>query len=210
MYVVPFATLVYVNSVSALYFVLNPVKLLKELSECWNWLFEGRQCKKHEFLCCFPRLKVVWPLLKMPNTWDSHQQAGEMNIYEVVYFEFVQRGQIWKQHYYIATIWCLQENVQGSGMWGLVSPPRQCVCSLCFVRAWVLFLKQNVVLHPPGLPDLALCKFFLLPRLKMVLKGGRFNDITMIQQNHRLHIPSFKYCAPWIASHGRMVIEIAV
>jgi len=35
-------------------------------------------------------------------------------------------------------------------------------------------------------------KFYLFPKFKMALKGRRFNDFTIIQQNNRMHIPSFE------------------
>jgi hypothetical protein len=41
--------------------------------------------------------------------------------------------------------------------------------------------KQNVIPDPPCSPDLVPCDVFLYPKLKMVLKGGNFNDITKIQ-----------------------------
>lgn len=41
--------------------------------------------------------------------------------------------------------------------------------------------KQNVIPHPPYSPDLMSCDFFLYPKLKVVLKGRNFNDITKIQ-----------------------------
>jgi hypothetical protein len=40
---------------------------------------------------------------------------------------------------------------------------------------------MTVIPHPPYSPDLVPCGFFLYPKLKMVLKGRYFNDITKIQ-----------------------------
>jgi hypothetical protein len=41
--------------------------------------------------------------------------------------------------------------------------------------------KMTLISHPPYSPDLAPCNFFLSAKLKMALKGGRFNDTTMIE-----------------------------
>jgi hypothetical protein len=38
-----------------------------------------------------------------------------------------------------------------------------------------------VTFHPPYCPDLALCDFFLLPKMKLKLKGRRFDTIEKIQ-----------------------------
>jgi hypothetical protein len=40
-----------------------------------------------------------------------------------------------------------------------------------------------MVPHPPYSPDLAHCDFFPFPRLKITLKGKRFQDVTEIQLN---------------------------
>ena len=47
------------------------------------------------------------------------------------------------------------------------------------------FLAKNnktVIPHPPYLPDLASCDFFLFPKLKLWMKGQRFNTIEEIQE----------------------------
>jgi hypothetical protein len=40
-----------------------------------------------------------------------------------------------------------------------------------------------VVPHPPCSPDLALCDFLLFPRIKIKLKGRRFDDVDTIKMN---------------------------
>jgi hypothetical protein len=43
--------------------------------------------------------------------------------------------------------------------------------------------KSNITIipHPRYSPDLPQCDFFLFQKLKMVLKGRRFNNVAMIQ-----------------------------
>ena len=41
--------------------------------------------------------------------------------------------------------------------------------------------KIAVIPHPPYSPDLAPCDFFLFPKMKLKLKGRRFDAITEIQ-----------------------------
>ncbi|KOC58697.1 hypothetical protein WH47_07089 [Habropoda laboriosa] len=42
--------------------------------------------------------------------------------------------------------------------------------------------KQIIVLaHPPYSPDLAFCDYFLFPKLKIPMKGTRYDDIPIIQ-----------------------------
>jgi len=41
---------------------------------------------------------------------------------------------------------------------------------------------MTVVPHPPYSPDLAPCDFFLFPKLKLRMKGRRFDTIQEIQE----------------------------
>jgi len=46
------------------------------------------------------------------------------------------------------------------------------------------FLAHNniiTLLHPPYSPDLAPCDFFLFPKMKLQLKGCRFDKVEEIQ-----------------------------
>jgi hypothetical protein len=40
---------------------------------------------------------------------------------------------------------------------------------------------MSVIAHPPYSPDLAPCDFFLFPKIKLKLKGRRFDTIEEIQ-----------------------------
>ena len=52
------------------------------------------------------------------------------------------------------------------------------------------FLAKNkiaVIPHPPYSPHLAPCEFFLFPKMKLKLKGRRFDTITEIQaETHKV------------------------
>jgi hypothetical protein len=51
------------------------------------------------------------------------------------------------------------------------------------VREFLAKHSIPVVPHPPYLPDLAPCDFFLFPRLKSTMKWKRFQDLAYIQLN---------------------------
>jgi hypothetical protein len=40
---------------------------------------------------------------------------------------------------------------------------------------------MTVIPHPPYLPNLSTCDFFLFPKMKLKFKGRRFNNIEEIQ-----------------------------
>jgi hypothetical protein len=51
--------------------------------------------------------------------------------------------------------------------------------------------EMTVVQHPFHAPDLVLCDLFLFLKLKMVVKGKRLNDITIIQATLRYTLLEF-------------------
>ena len=64
----------------------------------------------------------------------------------------------------------------------MAAPPRQWPAHVALLSRW--FLTDNnmtVVPHPPYTPDLAPSDFFLFPKLKMKLKGRRFQTMEEIQ-----------------------------
>jgi hypothetical protein len=54
--------------------------------------------------------------------------------------------------------------------------------------------NNNIVIvpHPPYMPDLASCDFALLPKLKMKLKGLRFETVFFIQRESQAVLDSIK------------------
>jgi hypothetical protein len=46
--------------------------------------------------------------------------------------------------------------------------------------------------HPPYSPDLALCDFDLFPKLKMKVKGRRFETVSEIQRESQAVLGSIK------------------
>jgi hypothetical protein len=57
------------------------------------------------------------------------------------------------------------------------------------------FVTNNnmvIVPHPPYLPDLAPCDFALFPKLKMKLKGRRFETASDIQRESQAVLDSIK------------------
>jgi hypothetical protein len=64
----------------------------------------------------------------------------------------------------------------------LGAPSRQCTRAHRFgCAAFFGLQKHDDRPHPPYLPDLAPCDFFLFPKMKIKLKGRRFDTIEEIQ-----------------------------
>jgi [histone H3]-lysine36 N-dimethyltransferase SETMAR len=66
--------------------------------------------------------------------------------------------------------------------WQLLHDNAPCHTSV-LVKDFLASQNVKVLQHPPYSPDLAPADFFLFPRLKKVLKGKRFEDVTSIKRN---------------------------
>jgi len=51
------------------------------------------------------------------------------------------------------------------------------------IRSYLSKYQTSVVPHPPYSPDLAPANLFLFPKLKITLKGRRFQTVAEIQEN---------------------------
>jgi len=62
---------------------------------------------------------------------------------------------------------------------------------------WEFLVKKNIPVlpHPPYIPDLALCDFYLFSKLKLKLKGHHFVTMENITDElHTLTENDFRYC----------------
>ena len=102
-----------------------------------------------------------------------------------MHYELAPRGQTINKEYYVEVLKRLRDAVRKK---------RPCFCSS---GDWLLhhdnapvhssnllqqFLAKNNIVQlrqPPYSPDIAPCDFSMLPKLKMALRGKRFDDITM-------------------------------
>jgi hypothetical protein len=68
-----------------------------------------------------------------------------------------------------------------------------CIAAKFVPRLLTLCLNNMViVLHPPYLPDLAPCDFALFPKLKIKLKGRRFDTASDILRESQMILDSTK------------------
>ena len=98
----------------------------------------------------------------------------------IVHKEFVPPGQTFNAAFYVEALKRLRENVRRkrpdqwrNNTWLLHhdnAPAHTALLTRCFLTD----NNMTVVSHPPYSPDLAPSDFFLFPKLKMKLKGRRF------------------------------------
>jgi hypothetical protein len=125
--------------------------------------------------------------------WFSHFKNGRTSIDDdrfldaegLVHHKFLPQCQTVNQTVYITVLQCLRDAVRqkrphkrSSGTWFLHCDNVPCHAALC-VREFLAKHSTPVVPHPPYLPDLAPCDFFLFSMLKRTLKGKQFQDLEI-------------------------------
>jgi hypothetical protein len=118
---------------------------------------------------------------------------GEGGICGVVHRTFVPQGQSVNQHLYIETSQHWQESVQQKrpeywnlGGWFLH-------CDNAFTHSDLLmlqFLAMNIIViqHLPYLQDFSAAVLLYFPKPKMLLRGRRFEDVIIMQENLTVHL----------------------
>jgi hypothetical protein len=117
------------------------------------------------------------------NELDIRKLTGQMKI---VHFEFLEQGRTVNQHCYLEILarlceaFCRRRPKLWPDAWILHHDNALAYDTLAVHE----FLAKKLIMkldHPPYLPDLAPCDFWLFPKLKTALKGHRFSDIADIQ-----------------------------
>jgi len=109
----------------------------------------------------------------------------------VVHFEFIAQGKTVNHQCYLEVLTRLWESVRrkGPGLWPgklILHPDSAPAHDVLRVHK---FLAKNSITkmdHPPYSPDLALCDFWLFPKLINALKGQRFACCSDIQRNVKM------------------------
>jgi len=107
----------------------------------------------------------------------------------IVHYEFAPRGQMVNKQLYQEVLARLRDDVRRKGpelwenqTWILHHDNAPAHASL-LIHSYVAKHQISIVPHPPYYPDLAPADFFLFPKLKTTLKGGRFQTTEEIQEN---------------------------
>ena len=109
----------------------------------------------------------------------------------IVHHEFAPEGQTVNTGFYRNVLRRLREDIRqkrpncGTQATG---------CSMMTMYPLTELSNNSIItlLHPPYLPDLAPCDFFLFPKMKLQLKGCRFHRVEEIQQESRNVLGKFR------------------
>ena len=107
----------------------------------------------------------------------------------VIHKEFVPPGQTVNAAFYEQVLKRLLQRIRRvrpelhrTGSWVLLHDNAPAHAAIR-VRQFLAQRSVTVIDHPPYSPDLAPADFFLFPRLKIALKGTRFEDLDDIQES---------------------------
>lgn len=116
----------------------------------------------------------------------------------IVHREFVPRGQTVNAQFYCDVLRRLREDIRRkrpdqwrANNWVLHhdnAPAHRALTT----RAFLASKNTTVAPQPPYSPDLAPCDFFLFPKMKMRLKGRRFETVEEIQQESQMVLDSLE------------------
>lgn len=107
----------------------------------------------------------------------------------VVHYEFLPEGQTVNKEYYLGVMRRLRESIRKKrpdlwkdNSWILHHDNAPSHTSL-IVRDFLTKHGTTVIAQAPYSPDLAPCDFFLFPKLKLPLRGKRFDSIESVKEN---------------------------
>ena len=114
------------------------------------------------------------------------QIEGDADLFDqegIVHWQFVPPGMTVNADFYCDVLRRLRENVQRKRPQKLIIQHDNVPAHRSFkVSQFLAKNNTTVIPHPPYLPDLAPCDFFLFPMLKLRMKGRRFETIEEIQE----------------------------
>ena len=115
-----------------------------------------------------------------------------------MHHEFVPQGQTMNAQFYCSVLRCLREDIRlkrpelwRKGNWLLHddnAPSHRALAT----REFVAHNNVTTFPHPPYSPDLAPCDFFLFPKMRLQLKGRRFDGLEDIQRESQMCLVSFE------------------
>jgi hypothetical protein len=161
-------------------------KLGKSTSETLQMLIEAYGADAMKKLRVFEwhkRFKEGREHVKDNERLDARKLTGQM---KTVHFEFLEQGQTMNQHCYLEILARFREAVRRRRpeLWPdawILHHDNALAHDMLAVREFLAKKSIMKLDHPPHLPDLAPCNFWLFPKLKTALKGHRFSDIADIQ-----------------------------
>lgn len=159
-------------------------------------LITGDETWVYEFDMLTSQQSSEWRAENEPKPKKPRQSRSKIKVLTVffdyrgiVHHEFLPHGETVNKHYYLKVMKRLREAIRkkrpdlwNDNSWILHhdNAPSHTALTVC---EFLAKNSTNVIAQPPYSPDLAPCDFFLFPKLKLPLRGHRFDTIEDIKRN---------------------------
>lgn len=163
----------------------------------FSHIITGDESWVYEFDMETEQQSSEWRLPNEPKPKKPRQSKSKIktlltvffDIRGIVHYEFLPAGQTVNKEYYLAVMKRLRDAIRrkrpdlwANKSWILHHDNAPAHTSM-LVRNYLAKHSVNIAPHPPYSPDLAPCDFFLFPKLKLPLRGKRFDTVEMIKEN---------------------------
>lgn len=213
---------------------LNRVKVAEDMLERVNSdptfikrIITGDETWVYEFDMQTSQQASEWRLPTEPKPKKPRQSRSKVKVMLTVFFdcrgvvhsEFLPEGQTVNKEYYLGVMRRLREQIRRKrpDLWKTNSwilhhdnaPSHKAI----IVKEFLTKNSTNIIEQPPYSPDMAPADFFLFPKLKLPLRGTRFQSIEDIKENSRRELKSisenaFKKCFDdWIIRWHKCIIS---
>lgn len=213
---------------------LNRVKVAEDMLERVNSdptfikrIVTGDETWVYEFDMQTSQQASEWRLPTEPKPKKPRQSRSKVKVMLTVFFdyrgvvhsEFLPDGQTVNKEYYLSVMKRLREKIRRKrpDLWKENSwilhhdnaPSHKAI----IVNEFLAKNSTNTIEQPPYSPDMAPADFFLFPRLKLPLRGTRFQSIENIKENSLRELKSisknaFKKCFDdWIIRWHKSIIS---
>ena len=148
------------------------------------------------------RQSCQWKSVSSPRPKKPRLQRSQVKVMLITFFdhqgmvhhEFVPQGQTVNQHFYKEVLTSLvnkipqKQRASWAGKTWILHHDNAPAHTALSVKQFLVSKEITTLHHPPYLPDLAPCNFFLFPKLKGILKGTRFQGVEDIKTSMMRHL----------------------
>ena len=137
-----------------------------------------------------------------PRPQKAHMQRSQVKVMLITFFdhqgmvhhEFVPQGQTVNQHFYKEVLTRLVNKIRQkqrafwAGKSWILHHDNALAHTALSMKQFLVSKEITMLHHPPYLPDLAPCDFFLFPKLKGILKRTHFQEVEDIKTSVMRHL----------------------
>lgn len=187
----------------------------------------GDETWVYEYDTLTSQQSTEWRFENEPKPKKARQSRSKIKVLLTVFFdyrglvhsEYLPEGQTVNKEYYLGVLRRLRENVRRKrpDLWAdnswIFHDYNAASHRATIITEYKAKNSINTIEQPPYSPDLAPCDFFLFPKLKLQLRGTRFDSIEAIKQNSQRELKAIPAAAyqgameEWIRRYHSCIVN---